>query len=38
MDEIQSIDYIDIHDHNLLIVLLLDIFNPLNKKAKRMGG
>lgn len=38
MDEIISIEYIDIHDNNLLIVLLLDMFNPLNKKSKRMGG
>ncbi|CAD8106690.1 unnamed protein product [Paramecium primaurelia] len=38
VEEIKSIQYIDIFDYNLLIVLMLDIFNPQNKKAKKMGG
>ncbi|CAD8113903.1 unnamed protein product [Paramecium sonneborni] len=38
VEEIRSIQYIEIYDYNLLIVLMLDIFNPQNKKAKKMGG
>ena len=33
-----EVDYFQINDHNLLIILILEIFNPNNRKAKKIGG
>lgn len=38
VDELLAKQYFEIYDKNLLIVLMLDLYNPENRKKKKIGG